>query len=83
MEHFTMEYHFEIITKFSIKRNSGLYNHIRSYVCIVSVSNCLRFSENVVTKECTHVTLDSREENMAGPSKDRKFRYCEIFLTCR
>uniref|UniRef100_A0A7N5KDY4 BUB1 mitotic checkpoint serine/threonine kinase n=1 Tax=Ailuropoda melanoleuca TaxID=9646 RepID=A0A7N5KDY4_AILME len=30
----------------------------------------LEDKENVVTKECT---LDSREENMAGPSKDRKF----------
>ncbi|XP_027477892.1 mitotic checkpoint serine/threonine-protein kinase BUB1 [Zalophus californianus] len=33
----------------------------------------LEDKENVVAKECTHVTLDSCEENMAEPSKDRKF----------
>ncbi|XP_022376263.1 mitotic checkpoint serine/threonine-protein kinase BUB1 isoform X4 [Enhydra lutris kenyoni] len=33
----------------------------------------LEDKENVVAKEYIHVTLDSREENMGEPSKDRKF----------
>uniref|UniRef100_A0A2K6KEL6 BUB1 mitotic checkpoint serine/threonine kinase n=1 Tax=Rhinopithecus bieti TaxID=61621 RepID=A0A2K6KEL6_RHIBE len=33
----------------------------------------LEDKENVVAKQCTHVTLDSCEENMVVPSKDRKF----------
>ena len=72
-----MEQHFEVIMKVSVKRNSGLYNHMKSFTCIMSVSNFLHISENVVAKEYIHVTLDSCEENMAEPSKDRKFRYRE------
>uniref|UniRef100_A0A8C9LSI6 BUB1 mitotic checkpoint serine/threonine kinase n=1 Tax=Piliocolobus tephrosceles TaxID=591936 RepID=A0A8C9LSI6_9PRIM len=33
----------------------------------------LEDKENVVAKQCTHVPLDSCEENMVVPSKDRKF----------
>ena len=40
----------------------------------VSLSHLLHISENVVAKQCPHVTLDSREENVVEPSKDRKFR---------
>uniref|UniRef100_A0A2K5CDB2 Mitotic checkpoint serine/threonine-protein kinase BUB1 n=1 Tax=Aotus nancymaae TaxID=37293 RepID=A0A2K5CDB2_AOTNA len=33
----------------------------------------LEDKENVAAKQCTHVTLDSCEENMVVPSRDRKF----------
>ncbi|XP_011835920.1 PREDICTED: mitotic checkpoint serine/threonine-protein kinase BUB1 isoform X3 [Mandrillus leucophaeus] len=33
----------------------------------------LEDKENVIAKQCTHVTLDSCEENMVVPPKDRKF----------
>uniref|UniRef100_A0A2K5W7F5 BUB1 mitotic checkpoint serine/threonine kinase n=1 Tax=Macaca fascicularis TaxID=9541 RepID=A0A2K5W7F5_MACFA len=33
----------------------------------------LEDKENVIAKQCTHVTLDSCEENMVVPPKDKKF----------
>lgn len=51
---------------------------MKSFACIMSVSYFLHISENVVAKEYVHVTLDSCEENMGEPSKDRKFRYVRV-----
>lgn len=79
--HFTMEHYFEIKMQVSIKRNPGLYNHIKSCVrtCVyvMSASNFLYISENVVAAQYAHVTLGAREGNVVQPSEDRKFRYCE------
>lgn len=49
-------------------------------MCIISISNFLCISENVVAKQYTHMTLDSCERNLVETSKERKFRYCGPYM---